>query len=69
MKQTETAIAEGNVETAQELCRSLTSLLDRAASKGVIKKGQRTVKSPDLSAKCMPSLQFLNYSLRLNGVG
>ena len=39
MKQTETAIEEGNVETAQELCRSLTSLLDRAASKGVIKKG------------------------------
>ena len=39
MKQTETALAEGNVETAQELCRTVTSLLDRAASKGVIKKG------------------------------
>lgn len=39
MKQTETALAEGNVETAQELCRTMESLLDRAAGKGVIKKG------------------------------
>ena len=39
MKQTETALADGNVETAEELCKTTVSLLDRAASKGVIKKG------------------------------
>ena len=39
LKQTETALEEGNVETAQELCRTIGSLLDRAAGKGVIKKG------------------------------
>ena len=38
LKQTETALEEGNVEQAQELCKTVTSLLDRAASKGVIKK-------------------------------
>ncbi len=39
LKQAEIALDEGNVETAQELCRNVVSLLDRAASKGVIKKG------------------------------
>ena len=39
LKQTETALDAGNVETAQELCRNTVSLLDRAAGKGVIKKG------------------------------
>ncbi len=39
LKQTETALEEGNVEQAQELCKTVTSLLDRAAGKGVIKKG------------------------------
>ena len=38
LRQTETALEEGNVETAQELCRTMASLLDRAAGKGVIKK-------------------------------
>ena len=51
MKQTETAIAEGNVETAQELCRSLTSLLDRAACKGVIKKGTANRQKSRLTRK------------------
>ena len=39
LKQTETALEEGNVEQAQELCKTVVSLLDRAAGKGVIKKG------------------------------
>lgn len=39
LKQTETALEEGNVEQAQELCKTVASLLDRAAGKGVIKKG------------------------------
>ncbi len=39
LKNTERALAEGNVETAQQLCRTTSSLLDRAAGKGVIKKG------------------------------
>ncbi|MDE0012551.1 MAG: 30S ribosomal protein S20 [Candidatus Poribacteria bacterium] len=39
LKQTEIALDEGNVETAQALCKSVVSLLDRAAGKGVIKKG------------------------------
>ncbi len=39
LKQTEIALDEGNVETAQALCKSVVGLLDRAAGKGVIKKG------------------------------
>ena len=39
LKQTEIALDEGNVETAQVLCKSVVGLLDRAAGKGVIKKG------------------------------
>ncbi len=39
LKNAELALQEGDVETAQQLCKTTTSLLDRAASKGVIKKG------------------------------
>lgn len=39
LKNAESALQEGNVEDAQELCKTVTSLFDRAASKGVIKKG------------------------------
>ena len=51
LKQAETAIAEGNVETAQELCRTVVSLLDRAASKGVIKKGTANRQKSRLTRK------------------
>ncbi len=51
LKQTETALDEGNVETAQELCKSVTSLLDRAASKGVIKKGTANRQKSRLISK------------------
>lgn len=51
MKQAEIALAEGNVETAQELCRTTTSLLDRAASKGVIKKGTANRQKSRLISK------------------
>ena len=51
MKQAETALAEGNVETAQELCRAMASLLDRAASKGVIKKGTANRQKSRLTRK------------------
>lgn len=39
LKNAELALQEGDVETAQELCKTTSSLLDRAAGKGVIKKG------------------------------
>lgn len=39
LKAAELALQEGDVEKAQQLCKTTTSLLDRAASKGVIKKG------------------------------
>ena len=39
LKNAETALQAGDVEKAQQLCRTTTSLFDRAASKGVIKKG------------------------------
>ena len=39
VKKTKVAIATGNVEEAESLFRRATSLLDRAVSKGVIKKG------------------------------
>ena len=51
MKQTETALAERNTETAQELCRNIVSLLDRAASKGVIKKGTANRQKSRLTRK------------------
>ena len=51
MKQTETALAEGNVETAEELCKTMVSLLDRAAGKGVIKKGAANRQKSRLTRK------------------
>ena len=51
LKQTETALDEGNVEMAQELCKNVTSLLDRAASKGVIKKGTANRQKSRLTRK------------------
>lgn len=39
LKNAELALQEGDVETAQEWCKTTSSLLDRAAGKGVIKKG------------------------------
>ena len=51
LKQTETALDEGNVEMAQGLCKNVTSLLDRAASKGVIKKGTANRQKSRLTRK------------------
>ncbi len=51
MKQTETALEEGNVETAEELCKTMVSLLDRAAGKGVIKKGTANRQKSRLTRK------------------
>ncbi len=39
LKNTELALEAGDVETAAQLCQVTSSLLDRAAGKGVIKKG------------------------------
>ena len=51
LKQVETALNEGNIETAQELCKNTASLLDRAASKGVIKKGTANRQKSRLTRK------------------
>ena len=51
LKQTETALSAGNVETAQELCKNTVSLLDRAAGKGVIKKGTANRQKSRLTRK------------------
>ena len=51
LKQTEIALEAGNVETAQELCRQTTGLLDRAAGKGVIKKGTANRQKSRLARK------------------
>ena len=51
LKQTETALEAGNVETAQELCQTMISLLDRAAGKGVIKKGTANRQKSRLTRK------------------
>ena len=51
LKQTETALAEGNVDQAQEFCKTVVSLLDRAASKGVIKKGTANRQKSRLTRK------------------
>ena len=47
LKAAELALQEGDVEKAQQLCKTTTSLLDRAASKGVIKK--RHCGSPEIA--------------------
>jgi len=51
LRQTEEALDAGNVEAAQTLCRSSASLLDRAASKGVIKKGTANRQKSRLNRK------------------
>lgn len=51
LKQTETALEEGNVDEAQTLCKTVASLLDRAASKGVIKKGTANRQKSRLTRK------------------
>ncbi len=51
LKQTEAALEAGNVETAQELCKTVVSLLDRAAGKGVIKKGTANRQKSRLTRK------------------
>ena len=51
LKQTEDALEAGNVETAEELCRTAVSLLDRAAGKGVIKKGTANRQKSRLTRK------------------
>jgi small subunit ribosomal protein S20 len=51
LKETETALDEGNVEAAQELCKNVTGLLDRAAGKGVIKKGTANRQKSRLTRK------------------
>ena len=49
LKQTEVAIADGDIEQAQELYRQAASHLDRAAGKGIIKKGMANRKKSRLS--------------------
>lgn len=49
LKQTETAIADGEIEGAQELYRQAASQLDRAAGKGIIKKGMANRKKSRLA--------------------
>ena len=49
LRQTEAAIADGEVDQAQELYRQAASQLDRAAGKGIIKKGMANRKKSRLS--------------------
>ena len=49
LKQTEAAIADGEVDQAQELYRQAVSQLDKAAGKGVIKKGMANRKKSRLA--------------------
>jgi small subunit ribosomal protein S20 len=49
LKETEVAIADGDVQQAQESYRQATSHLDRAVGKGVIKKGTANRKKSRLA--------------------
>ena len=49
LKQTEAAIADGEREQAEELYRQAASQLDKAAGKGIIKKGMASRKKSRLS--------------------
>ncbi|MYE89013.1 30S ribosomal protein S20 [Candidatus Poribacteria bacterium] len=49
LKQTEAAIADGEIEQAAEMYRKAASHLDRAAGKGIIKKGMANRKKSRLS--------------------
>jgi small subunit ribosomal protein S20 len=51
LRKAEEQIAEANVEEAQELYRQATSSLDKAAQKGVIKKGTANRKKARLAQK------------------
>lgn len=51
LKNAELALEANDVETAQELCRVTSSLLDRAAGKGVIKKGTANRQKSRLARK------------------
>ena len=51
IKKAEQAIAEGDIERAQQLFREAVSKLDRAARKGVIKKGTADRKKSRLAQK------------------
>ena len=49
LRQTETAIADGEMEQAQELYRQAVSQLDKAVGKGIIKKGMANRKKSRLA--------------------
>ena len=49
LKQTEAAIADGEREQAADLYRQAASQLDRAAGKGIIKKGMANRKKSRLA--------------------
>ena len=49
LKETEAAISDGEMEQAQELYRQAASHLDRAAGKGIIKKGMANRKKSRLA--------------------
>ena len=51
LKNAETALQAGDVENAQQLCKTTASLFDRAASKGVIKKGTANRQKSRISRK------------------
>ena len=51
LKKTEAVIGEKNLEQAQELYRQAASHLDRAAQKGVIKKGTADRKKSRLARR------------------
>ena len=46
LRQTEAAIADGEMEQAQELYREAASQLDRAAGKGIIKRVRQIGRNP-----------------------
>ena len=49
LKQTETAIADGDTEQVHELYRQAASQLDKTAGKGIIKKGMANRKKSRLA--------------------
>ena len=51
LKKTEDAIAAGDMQQAQELYRQAVSKLDRAAQKGIIKKGMANRRKSRLALK------------------
>jgi small subunit ribosomal protein S20 len=51
LRQAEAALTEGNAQDAQTLYQQAASLLDKAAQKGVIKKGMANRKKSRLARK------------------